>query len=68
MNTRPFEGDSEFCANPDCILHVLETSENVEGHGNWAEIDGVLYDRHPVTPGGPSYCGRCIKELFGLGR
>lgn len=66
MNTAAFDRDSAFCANDKCVLHVFETSENVQGHGNWAEIDGVIYDRHPIKPGGPSYCGRCRRELFGL--
>lgn len=61
-----FDSDSVFCANPECVLHVWEGSRNVEGLGNWAEIDGIIYDRHPVKIGGASYCGQCRKELFGL--
>lgn len=61
-----FDRDTVFCENAECVLHVFEGSTNVEGHGNWAEIDGIIFDRHPVKAGGPSYCGRCRKTLFGL--
>lgn len=52
-----------FCATEGCPLHVTTQHPNVHGCGHWAEIDGVLYDRHPLVPGGPVYCSRCRREL-----
>lgn len=53
-----------FCANPECQLHVTSDSPGVRGFGQWATIDGVVYDRHCMGPhGGPLYCSACRKEL-----
>jgi hypothetical protein len=59
----PLEGLGRFCANPRCPLHVATGNPQVRGCGQWAEIDGVLYDRHPLEPGGPYYCSACRKAM-----
>lgn len=53
------QGGGVFCANPECDLHVRADDPRVRGSGHWAEIDGVVFDRHPLAPGGACYCSRC---------
>jgi hypothetical protein len=58
-------GQQVFCANTDCVLHVVAGSPGVEGNGQWAEIDGILYDRHSFGEhGGALYCGPCRRRLL----
>jgi hypothetical protein len=58
-----WDGQREFCANPACLLHVRADSAAVRGAGQWATLDGVVYDRHPMEVGGPLYCMACRKRL-----
>lgn len=58
-----WHGQREFCANPACRLHVRADSSTVRGGGQWATIDGVVYDRHSMEVGGPLYCMVCRKRL-----
>lgn len=58
-----WHGQREFCANPACLLHVRADSSTVRGGGQWATIDGVVYDRHSMEVGGPLYCMVCRKRL-----
>ena len=58
-----WHGQREFCANPACPLHVRADSATVRGGGQWATIDGVVYDRHSMEVGGPLYCMVCRKRL-----
>lgn len=54
-----------FCANPDCVLHVAAGSPGVEGNGQWAEVGGIIYDRHSFGDnGGGLYCGPCRRRLI----
>lgn len=58
-------GQREFCANPGCMLHVVAGSPGVEGNGQWAEVDGILFDRHSFGEnGGALYCGPCRRRLL----
>ena len=58
-----WHGQREFCANPACRLHVRADSSTVRGGGQWATIDGIVYDRHSVQVGGPLYCMVCRKRF-----
>jgi hypothetical protein len=58
-----WDGQREFCANPACLLHVRADSGTVRGAGQWATIDGVVYDRHSIEVGGPLYCMVCRRRL-----
>lgn len=58
-----YEANDVFCANPSCVLHVRAGDAGVSGSGQWAVIDGITYDRHPLTPGGPCYCSKCRLEI-----
>ena len=58
-----WDGQREFCANPACLLHVRADSGTVRGAGQWAMIDGVVYDRHSIEVGGPLYCMVCRRRL-----
>ena len=58
-------GQRVFCANPDCVLHVVAGSPGVEGNGQWAEVEGILFDRHSFgETGGALYCGPCRRRLL----
>jgi len=58
-------GQRVFCANPACLLHVTAGSPGVQGSGQWASVDGVLYDRHPIGDhGGALYCSGCRGRLL----
>jgi hypothetical protein len=57
-----FDSETYFCANPSCQLHVRGGDPGVEGWGAWAVVDGVTYDRHPLVPGGPSFCTACRRS------
>ena len=47
-----------FCANPTCRLHVSPADPNVEGRGDWAELeDGTILGRERVE--GLFYCDVC---------
>ena len=58
-----WHGQREFCANPACLLYVRADSATVRGGGQWATIDGIVYDRHSMEVGGPLYCMVCRKRL-----
>ena len=59
--------DEYFCANRDCVLHVRVGDANVIGSGgNWAEIDGLIFDRERMNPEGPHYCHKCRASLAAL--
>jgi hypothetical protein len=59
---RWWHGQREFCANPACLLHVRADSATVRGCGQWATIEGIVYDRHSMDAGGPLYCMDCRKR------
>lgn len=61
-----WHGQREFCANPACRLHVRADSSTVRGGGQWATIDGIVYDRHSIEVGGPLYCMDCRKHLVAM--
>ena len=52
-------GFGYFCANPACQLHVTMDDPRIHGQGQWARVDGVMFDRHPLEVDGPVYCTRC---------
>jgi hypothetical protein len=60
----PFDDGDVFCANPACVLHVRSGDDGVEGSGQWAVIDGVTYDRHPLEAGGRCYCSACRRRML----
>jgi len=52
------DGDSAFCANAGCVLHVRAGDVNVKGNGNWAETpDGFITGRQRVHS--VMLCDRC---------
>jgi hypothetical protein len=60
-----FWGQRVFCASRHCVLHVTAQSPGVQGSGQWASVDGILYDRHSMGDnGGPLYCSACRKVLL----
>lgn len=60
-----FWGQRVFCASHNCVLHVTANSPGVQGSGQWASVDGVLYDRHSMGDnGGALYCSACRKVLL----
>lgn len=61
-----WHGQREFCANPACRLHVRPDASTVCGGGQWATIDGIVYDRHSMQVGGPLYCMVCRKRLTAM--
>jgi hypothetical protein len=62
---RWLHGQSAFCATPSCVLHVTADSPSVTGNGQWAVVDGIIYDRHSIDGnGGALYCSGCRKRLL----
>lgn len=58
-------GQRVFCANPACLLHVAAGAPVLQGSGQWASVDGVLYARHPIADhGGALYCSACPRRLI----
>jgi hypothetical protein len=57
------EYDSIFCANANCILHVRPGDANVQGSGNWAQLeDGTVVGRRRVDA--IMLCDRCATKVM----